>query len=325
MSKIAIHIVIVTGVFFYSFSVFAQEDVVSTEEMLVEQQQINFQTFFFEALQQKAIGNFDKAVYALEACNDIEKNNVAVLFELSKNYDLLIKYTEAEYYALKGLENDPLNIYLLRHLKDIKTKQNDYNGAIKIQKRIVSLMPDEEADLVILYIKSGEIDHAIDLLRKLDKQHKLPLGLEALKESLLQNDSGEVEEISEQIIVENPKRKVDILKDDYALNKNYNTLKLLLEQQWKTKQYLELLKDSEEGLSLFPAQPFLYLMNGRALISLRKYREAQSRLEEGLDYIIEDDPLKASFFEELALCFKAMGNNKLATEYYKKAENLQVR
>lgn len=311
-----------SGAVLCSLPALSQEDVVSTEDMLVEQQQINFQTFFFEALQQKAIGNYDKAVYALEACNNIEKNNIAVLFELSKNYDLLIKYTEAEYYILKGLENDPMNLYMLRHLKEIKTKQNDYPGAIKVQRKIISLEPEEEADLVILYIKSGEIESATKLLKKLDDINKLPEGLEALKESLLQESDGPLEEISEPIIIENPKRKVDLLKEEYTLNKDYSTLKLLLEQQWKTKQYLELLKDSEEGLSLFPAQPFLYVMNGRALNSLRKHSEALIVLEEGLDYIIDDKQLESAFYQELSLAYKAQGNNKMASEYYKKATEL---
>jgi len=317
------HMILLVGAIICSFSAMGQEDVVSTEDMLVEQQHINFQTFFFEALQQKAIGNYDKAVYALEACNNIEKNNIAVLFELSKNYDLLIKYTEAEYYVLKGLENDPMNLYMLRHLKEIKTKQNDYLGAIKVQQKIISLEPEEEADLVILYIKSGEIESATKLLKKLDDLNKLPEGLQALKESLLQESDGPTEEIYEPIIVDNPKRKVDLLKEEYSLNKDYNTLKMLLEQQWKTKQYLELLKHSEDGISLFPAQPFLYLMNGRALNSLRKNNEALAVLEEGLDYIIEDDQLYSAFYQELSLSYKALGNNKMATEYYNKAMELK--
>lgn len=325
MRKLSHHIILLIGAIICSFPVFGQEDVVSSEEMLIEQQHINFQTFFFEALQQKAIGNYDKAVYALEACNNIEKNNLAVLFELSKNYDLLIKYTEAEYYVLKGLEIQPDNLYMLRHLKEIKTKQNDYTGAIKIQHKIVSLRPEEEADLVILYIKSGEIDSAISLLKKLDDLNKLPKGLEALKESLLQNETGPIEELSEKVIVDNPKRKVDHLKEEYALKKDYNTLKMLLEQQWKTKEFLDLLKDSEQGLSLYPAQPFLYLMNGRALNSLRKHTKALEVLEEGLDYIIDDDQLKSEFFQELSLCYKAQGNNKLATEYYKQATELKAK
>ncbi len=315
--------ILLVGAIICSFPALGQEDLVSTEDMLVEQQQINFQTFFFEALQQKAIGNYDKAVYALEACNNIEKNNIAVLFELSKNYDLLIKYTEAEYYVLKGLENDPMNLYMLRHLKEIKTKQNDYTGAIKVQEKIISLQPEEEADMVILYIKSGEIESATKLLKKLDDLNKLPEGLQALKESLLQESDGPIEEFSEPIIMQNPKRKVDLLEEEYTLNKDYNTLKMLLEEQWKTKQYLELLKHSEEGVSLFPAQPFLYLMNGRALNSLRKNNEALAVMEEGLDYIIEDDQLKSAFYQELSLSYKALGNNKMATEYYNRAMELK--
>lgn len=323
MKRFTGHITLLIGAILCSFPALGQEDVVSTEDMLVEQQQINFQTFFFEALQQKAIENYDKAVYALEACNNIEKNNVAVLFELSKNYSLLFKFTEAEYYALKGLENDPENLYLLRHLKEIKTKQNDYSGAIKVQQKIVSLEPDEESDLVLLFIKAGEIESATKLLKKLDDIDKLPEGLVALKESLLQESDGPIEEISEPIVVENPKRKVDLLEEEYALKKDYTTLKMLLEEQWKTKQYLEMLKQSEEGLSLFPAQPYLYLMNGRALNSLRKNKEALSILEEGLDYIIENDQIKADFYDEMSLGYKAMGNNKMASEYYRKASDLK--
>lgn len=315
---------IMAGAFLCSFLTMAQEDVVSSEEMLVEQQNINFQTFFFESLQQKSIGNYDKAVYALEACNNIDKNNVAVLFELSKNYALLIKYTEAEYYILKGLEKDPANLYMLRHLKEIKTKQNDYVGAIKIQNKIISLKPDEEADLVILYIKAGEIENATKLLQKLDDNNKLPKGLQSLKESLVQDVNGPIEQSSEPVYEEVPKRKVDILKDDYNLKKDYNSLKLLLDSQYKSKQFLDLLKDSEEGLSVFPAQPYLYLMNGRALNRLRKYDEARLSLEEGIDYIIDDNSLKADIFEELSLSLKALGDNKKASEYYNKAADLRA-
>ena len=144
-----------------------------------------------------------------------------------------------------------------------------------------------------------------------------------MKESLLQESDGPIEELSEPIIIENPKRKVDLLEEEYALKKDYSTLKMLLEEQWKTKQYLEMLKQSEDALSLFPAQPFLYLMNGRALNSLRKNKEALLVLDDGLDYIIEDDHLKAEFYEEMSLGYKALGNNKMATQYSKQAIELK--
>jgi len=306
----------------FSLVAISQEDVASTEAMLVEQEEINFQTFFFEALQQKSIGNFDKAVFALEACNNIEKNNVAVLFELSKNYAFLFKYTEAEYYVLKGLEIEPLNLYMLRHLKEIKTKQNDYQGAITVQNKIVKLRPNEEADLVILYIKSGQMDEAIALLKKLDKIDKVPEGLESLKESLLQETPNPIVSDANPI-VKDSKSKVDLLRDDYELKRDFNSMKLLLERELKTKQFLELLKDSEKGLEMFPAQPFLYLMNGRALNNLRKYEAALKSLEDGLDYLIEDDLMKVDFLKEMSLSYKGMGNNKMSSKLYQQAIELK--
>jgi len=321
--KNVIHIALFTGVLLLSFRAVGQEDVVSTESMLVEQQEINFQTFFFEALQQKSIGNFDKAIFALEACDNIEKENIAVLFELSKNYSFLFKYTEAEFYILKGLEKDPVNLYMLRHLKEIKTKQNDYQGAIVIQNRIVKIRPEEEADLVILYIKSGEIDDAIALLKKLDEIDKVPEGLESLKESLLQEPRVSMISDSNQISEVDTKSKVELLRDDYELKKDFDSMKLLLERELKTKQILELLEDSEEGIAMFPAQPYLYLMHGKALNHLRRYEEAIKSLEDGLDYLIEDDEMKADFLNQISLSYKGLGNNKMASKYYKEAIELK--
>lgn len=308
------------------FVLWAQEDVVSTDEMLVEQESISFQTFFFEALAQKAIGNFDKAIYALEACHDIDKKDRAVLFELSKNYSYQLKYTEAEYYARMALELEPENIYMLRHLKEIKTKQNDYKGAIGVQNRIIALNPDEEADLVILYIKSGEIDQAVSLLRKLDEDNKVPEGLIALKESLLQQ--GEPESISageetDSQLMASPSSKTETLQEAFERDNSYKNLVPLMERELRTKQFIELLEHSEEGLSLFPAQPFVYLMKGTALIQLRKNEEAAEILQEGLDYLIDDPEMEYRFMDQLSLAFKAMGDNKKATEYFNKAREIK--
>ncbi len=302
---------------------FAQEDVASKEAMLIEQENINFQTFFFESLQQKAIGNYDKAVYALEACKKLDKESVAVWFELSKNYVFLLKYTEAEYYILKGLEIEPFNLHMLRHLKEIKARQNDYKGAVKIQLKIIELLPKEEADLVILYIKSGEIDKAITLIKKLDKANRLPSHLVALKESLIQPKPVITEKRNRSAFKEEPKNKTELLKENYNLKKDFNSLKLVLERELKTKQYLELLKDSGEAINLYPAQPFVYLMHGMAFNNTRKYNEAIKTLEQGLDYLIDDNDLKSQFMEQLSLSYKGLGNNKTASSYYKKALDLR--
>ena len=70
-------------------------DLVSTFSIgqinMEEEQDLKFQTYFFEALKQKAINNYGKAIENLEHCNAIKVNNKAVEFELSKNYLLLKK------------------------------------------------------------------------------------------------------------------------------------------------------------------------------------------------------------------------------------------
>lgn len=332
------NILVLTFLLHGGIALWAQEDIASTEEMLVEQQSINFQTFFFEALAQKAIGNYDKAIYALEACHDIDKKDRAVLFELSKNYTYQFKYTEAEYYARMALEQESENIYMLRHLKDIKTKQNDYKGAIGVQKRIIALNPEEEADLVILYIKSGEIDQAVNLLKKLDAENKIPEGLMALKESLLQqgepdsmssaqaldlSESQSPNEDMDRQLMASPASKTETLLEAFERDRSYMNLAPLLERELKTKQFLDLLKHSEEGLSLFPAQPFVYLMKGTALIQLRKNSEAVEVLQEGMDYLVDDPEMEYRFLEQLSLGFKAMGDNKKATEYFNKAQEIK--
>ena len=317
------YIIICLGIFIIPTVSIAQEDVASREAMLVEQKNINFQTFFFESLQQKAIGNYDKAIYALEACNNLDKDNVAVLFELSKNYVFLLKYTEAEYYILKALEIEPLNLFLLRHLKEIKAKQNDFNGAIIIQNRIIEQKPKEESDLVILYIKSGEIENAIALLKKLNENDNLPANLVPLKESLLQTKPEISENNKTTSFKEEPKSKTELLKENYELKKDYNSLKLILERELKTKQFLELLEDSNKAIEIYPAQPFLYLMNAVALNSIRKYRKAIEILNSGLEYLIDNEEMEAQFMEQLSLSYKGLGENKTATSYYKKAMELR--
>lgn len=315
------HIIFYLGFLLIPIFIYSQDDLTSTEGYLVEQQQINFQTFFFEALQQKAIGNYDKAIFALDACYEIDSENVAVLFELSKNYSFSNKYNEAKYFVLKALELEPTNIYLLRFLQHIYLKQNDFKGAIRIKNKILIQKPMEESDLVILFIKAGEIEQAIHLLEKLDSLNKLPDQLLVLKQSLTQSvppERGENE--FEQYKTKN---KLDQLKEEYSLKNDFNSLKLVLERELKTERYLELLKDCEEGLNLYPAQPYLYLMNGIALNNLRKHKEAIEKLESGLEYLIDDAAMESEFMEQLSLSYKGLGENKIATSYYKKALDLR--
>ncbi len=312
--------IIFFGLLFVPIMIIAQEDVASQEDMIIEQQQINFDTFFFEALQQKSIDNFDKAIYALEACQDIDPDNLAVLFEFSKNYFYQNKFSEAEYYGLKALQISPNNLYLIRHLKDIKLKKNDYKGAIKFQKLIISQNSEEEADLIFIYIRSGDVKSAKTLLQKLENENRLPDSFSLLKESLLQEKSLITQE-NEIILM--PVSRLDKLKSSYRSNNDFETLKQVLNRELKTKQYLILLNDSKDAINKYPSQPFVYMVNGTALNKLSKYNEAIDILNAGLEFVVEDFFLESQFMEQLSLSHKGIGENKTATIYYNKMLDLR--
>lgn len=288
------------------------------QELQAEQRELNFQRFFFTALQQRAIGNYDKAIEALEQCQQLKNEDLAVIFEFSKNYFAQEKYFESVAFAKKALLNKPSDPYLLEHLKDIYVRQKDYEKALAIQLKIVDQKPQNQADLIILYIRNNRIEDARRLLVNLEKNGLLSESLEPFRASLFPGQKEGTDLVSDH---QNPKtQSLDELKRNYLSKKTYPLLKEILAQQLKVNEFLELEKDSKEGLSLFPAQPFVYLMHGKALNKLKKYREAIPFLKNGLDYVIDDDNLEADFYQELSLSYKGIRQNTESSKYSKLAQ-----
>jgi len=272
---------------------------------------------------EKAIGNYDKAIYALEECQKIDKLNLAVLFEFSKNYYELHKYTEAEYYGNQALNLEPDNVNIIRHLKEINLRQNDYKEAIKYQNQLIAQNPDLEPELIFMYIRSGDIKSAKTLMKKLEEHNKLPASYNSLKESLFHTAAAQPERVTRPQYEDTPLTELDRLKKQYSSDKNYNSLKKVLEREVKTKQYLLLKTDSENALDLYPGQPYVYLTHAISLNNLRKYKEAIETLNSGLEFLVDDKKLESQFMEQLSLSHKALGENKKATEYYNKMLELR--
>ena len=288
------------------------------EELHTEQKELNFQQSFFEALQQKAIGNFDKAITALENCLTIKNDDTSVQFELSKNYYELEKYIEAEAYIEKALVKEPDNLFMLQLLKDVYNRQGNFKDALEVQKKISSQKPHSQLDLVILYIKNNQLDNARQLLIDLEKKGMLSASLLPFKKSLLE---GNVLSPSSTSPISKPleQQTVEELKFAFKTNKSFTVLKQLLLKLNTKKQFLTLERYSDKGIELFPAQPLVYLMNAKALNQRKEYRGALDILQNGLDYIVDDVVLEANFYEQMSLCYKGMSQNIKASQFYNKA------
>ena len=317
MLKSIKHIFILIALLLLSFATFSQEEVLDSlseqknrEELRLEQRQLNFQKFFFESLQQKAIGNYDKAITALEQCQNIKPNEMAVSFELSKNYFAQEKYVEAIAYAERALEIKPNNLFLLQHLKDIYVKGKNYREALFIQQKIVVQKPSSQADLIILYIRNNMIDEARNLLIDLENKDMLSENLIPFKKSLFPTEN--LEKVNQSI----EELSLIKLKNVYANQKTFSILRQILLKQDQSKQYIDLEQEGKEAIEIFPAQPFVYLMYAKALNRLKKYEEAIGVLQIGMDYVVDDVITEADFYEQLSLSYKGLSKNVRATKYY---------
>ncbi|MEZ7916914.1 MAG: hypothetical protein QMB95_06415 [Polaribacter sp.] len=274
-----------------------------------EEKELKFQQFFFNALSQKSIGNYQKAIENLESCNQILPNNKSVFFEFSKNYLYLNNTLLAKEYINRAIIQDSKNIWMQKHLVKVFEKENNFFEAIKIQQKIIVLNPKENKNLVLLYLKNKDYKKALSFIKTLEEDNLLSSDLKKIKERLEKTNYSETQ-------------KVKVLKDIYKrfeTEKTYPILKqILLETKEKPRL---LLKYSKEGIALFPAQPFVYLINGSTLNVNREFKKALEILQNGIDFVIED-AMEALFYKEMALAYKGLNNKVEEKRYMEKFRKL---
>lgn len=293
------------------------------KEQLVENKNLEFQTHFFEALKQKAINNYSKAIENLEACYAIDETIKAVEFEFSKNYLLLKKYMEAEIFIDKALSKDANNVYLLTQKAQIYKEQRNFDLAIEIQKEIVATHPSYSAALVLLYLQNQNFEEAEALIIEIEENALATSSIKGYK-SFIENRKKIIASSSskpEEEIVE--VNDISELKKKYETNKDFKLLKQILNTELKNESFDLLYNDSKEGLELFPTQPFVYYMNGLALNKLMKYNEAIAVLSIGIDFVIENNEMEAEFYEQTAIAYEGLKNEKEALKYRQKAQKLR--
>ena len=129
-----------------------------------------FQEHFFEALKQKGIENYERAVEALHKCLNLNSKRPVIYFELGKNYKSLKNFGAAEDNLKKAISMQPDNEWFLDELYDVYYQQDDIDNAIKTIKQLVKYHPDYKEDLAALYVREKQYKQALDILDELDKQ-----------------------------------------------------------------------------------------------------------------------------------------------------------
>ncbi|WP_203256685.1 tetratricopeptide repeat protein [Hyunsoonleella ulvae] len=172
-----------------------------------------FQELFFEALKQKGVENYDRAVEALQKCIDIDKSPAVLYFELGKNYIKLKNFGAAEEALTTAVEKAPDNEWYLDELYGYYVSQNDLKKALKTVQQLVQYHPDYKQDLATLYVKMEKYDDALEILDDLDASFGISVSRDVLRNRIYKATGRAKEQIKnlKSRVDKNPKNEANYL------------------------------------------------------------------------------------------------------------------
>ena len=197
------HIVLFAFLLFsFGNHLFAQENPDSIA--LVEDQ---LENNFYEAVKQRGIENYDKAIVSIQKCIEKEPKNAAFQYELGKNYLSLKNYVDAESAFKKAIELDNKQRWYWNGLYDVYYQTKDFQKSIPIVEKLIEFDPNMKEDLVSLFMNTNQHGKALDLLKDMESKSKLTSTMEFYKLKIQESNtySKPQKEQLEEAIKKNPK------------------------------------------------------------------------------------------------------------------------
>lgn len=198
-----------------------------------------FQNYFYESLKQKGIENYDKAIIALEKCQELQPNNFVVSFELGKNHLYQKDYKKAYDSFEKATKIDPKNRWAWVGMYDVCYDTRDFNQAIVIVQKLVEFKEEYKEDLTSLYMNTEQFDKALDLINELNVNVGKSDKRELYKSQILQDSK--YQSVEKNNLIEQIKK----FPQEEA---NYIALIRLLSQSNQEEKALEIAKKLETAI-----------------------------------------------------------------------------
>ena len=186
-----------------------------------------FQEYFFEALKQKGIENYQKSADALLKCIEINDSDPVLYYELGKNYMQLKNFGAAEDAFKEAVSKAPRNEWYLDELYGVYIQQNDMNKALKTVKQLVEYHPDYKQDLASLYIQLEKYKDALKILDEMDSKFGYSEDRDYLRNqiyNLTGNDEDRIENLEERV-KSNPEDESNYLRLIYRYSETGETAK----------------------------------------------------------------------------------------------------
>ncbi|WP_350289461.1 hypothetical protein [uncultured Croceitalea sp.] len=284
---------------------YAQEEKLQVEEsseVFLEEYTDEFQENFFEALKQKGIQNYDRAINLLLECKRLDANSVVIDHELAKAYLLDKKYISAQQFAIEALIAEPKNYWYLDTLVSILEKQSNAIDAVKAKIPFNEVKLQE--NLALIYYKKRKYQEVLKILKEISNSD--------FKEQLTLKINDSLNKPLEQPTV---KSSGFVIVDNEPTTKG---LEMSIKNQLKLEQYRIVEKTAKDAVEAYPLQPYFYYAYGLALHKNNKNSQAIEVLETSLDYLFDDISLANKVYKTLADAYTKMNNFSKANLYLSK-------
>lgn len=225
----------------------------------------------------------------------------------------------------KLIQSNPAEPRYYGLLADLYQTQGDSENALKNYNKILEIDPESgfvHFSLANYYLQKNEFDKSFEELVKgfesknVELQTKLQMYMMLVSDREQSKLTDEREEKLVNILVNTHpgEAMVYTVQADYLLrkdkltegrdallkaidagNKDFMLWERLMFIDNDLQDWAALEKHSKQATEMYPNQPNSYLLSGVASIQLEKYDDAISVLDEGYDFIVDNQPLKGQF------------------------------
>lgn len=172
-----------------------------TKLIISEQEQRKLDYYFYEAVRQRQLRNYDSAIDLLTECYYINPRNSAVIYEFATIYSIIQDVNHAKQYMALAAQLDQSNSWYKMGFAELCIKNNDYPSAIEAYEDIAENHPEKEYIdymLASLYKRVGELNKSIQSLNKVEKKIGISETI-SFEKYRLYNDLGEKDKANEEI------------------------------------------------------------------------------------------------------------------------------
>lgn len=290
--------------------IYAQEEpskIIKEEEsaeVFLEEYTDEFQEKFFEALKQKGIQNYDRAINLLLDCKNLEPEYIVVNHELAKAYLLDKKYIAAQQYAIETLVSEPENYWYLDTLMTILEKQS--NSITSVKSTIPYDNSKLQKNLALIYYTKNNYVEAKNILNGMSAG--------SFKAEFMAKIEAALDSRSKQTLVKSTGYTAVEAKGEPTSRGLESSLK----SQIRLGQYRAVERTAKDAVEAYPLQPYFYYAYGLALHKNNKNSQAIEVLESSLDYLFDDIALANKIYKTLSEAYTKMNNFSKANLYLNK-------